>query len=246
MRWIFYGLLAVIILLAGPIWVLISGQVDMSTHWRNADHSRVGLAPLPKDHKPALVQIYAARAYNWRGLLGVHMWIAIKPTAAKQYTIYQVSGWNLYRHPTSLSIKHGMPDTRWYGHKPDLIDQLTGLQAEQAIPKIKQAIKQYPYKKEYSLWPGPNSNTFVAYVIRHVPELKTKLPTTAIGKDYLGKSTIFAWTPSGTGVQLSFTGMLGVSIGLYEGVEFNFFGLVFGVDVFPPAIKLPGINRVGF
>ena len=45
---------------------------------------------------------------------------------------------------------------------------------------------EYPYANTYSLWPGPNSNTFTAWIARAVPELETDLPATAIGKDYIG------------------------------------------------------------
>jgi hypothetical protein len=196
MKWCWYCLLIIMVLFAGPAWVLSSGQLDMNTHWKKADRSRVGLAPLPADHPAALVQIYAARAYNWRGAFAVHLWIATKPKKAVQYTIYQVSGWNLYRQRSSLSITHGQPDKRWFGNKPRVVDQLSGRIAERAILKIKQAISQYPYKTRYVTWPGPNSNTFVAYVIRKVPELSADLPTTAIGKDYL-VGGLWAKTPSG-------------------------------------------------
>ena len=55
---------------------------------------------------------------------------------------------------------------------------------------------------EYTLWPGPNSNTFVAWITRAVPELKVDLPATAIGKDYLG-GRMFSSAPSGSGFQFS-------------------------------------------
>jgi hypothetical protein len=34
------------------------------------------------------------------------------------------------------------------------------------------------------MWPGPNSNTFTAAVLRAVPELAILLPPNAIGKDF--------------------------------------------------------------
>ena len=34
-------------------------------------------------------------------------------------------------------------------------------------------------------------------------------------------------------------------VGLEEGVEINLFGLSAGVDIWPPAIKLPAVGRVG-
>jgi hypothetical protein len=77
-----------------------------------------------------------------------------------------------------------------------------------------------------------------------VPELRADLPPTAIGKDYLG-SRVFASAPSGSGVQLSVAGVLGVTASSVEGLELNVLGLTFGVDPWPPALKLPLIGRIG-
>lgn len=243
MKWFFYGI--VIVLFFGPLWVLLTGQVDLSTHWQRADRSRANIAPLPKDHPAALVQVYAARAYHWRGLFAVHLWIAIKPQNATEYTIYQVIGWNLYRHQPALSVTRGMPDRRWFGHKPTIIEQIGGEKAELAIPKVEQAVASYPYKNTYRTWPGPNSNTFVAYVLRRVPELSAALPATAIGKDYLEHGRLYAQSPSNTGIQFSLFGLLGFHLGLAEGLEFNVLGLSAGVDLLRPALKLPSIDRLG-
>ncbi|MDP6084685.1 MAG: DUF3750 domain-containing protein, partial [Nitrospinota bacterium] len=105
---------------------------------------------------------------------------------------------------------------------------LRGESAEGAIPKIREIAKRYPHN--YKVWPGPNSNTFTAYVIRRVPELKAELPPTAIGKDFLVDGGFAAMSPSGAGFQLSLKGLL---------------GLTFGVDFNPPALKLPVLGRVG-
>src|SRR5690606_13884704 len=91
---------------------------------------------------------------------------------------------------------------------------------------------------------GPNSNTFVAHVIREVPGLALELPVTAIGKDYLADGFL-ARAPSGTGYQLNVGGILGVIAAWDEGLEFNLLGLSFGIDVRDPAIKLPGLGRLG-
>ena len=52
-------------------------------------------------------------------------------------------------------------------------------------------------------------------------------------------------SPSGTGIQLSLGGLLGATIGWVEGVEVNVLGLVAGLDLRRPAIKLPGLGRIG-
>ena len=71
------------------------------------------------------------------------------------------------------------------------------------------------------------------------------LPPTAIGKDFLPGGQLAAWTPSGTGFQLSFAGIIGITMALDEGLELNLLGLVIGLDPKRLAIKLPGVGAVG-
>ena len=138
------------------------------------------------------------------------------------------------------------PDRFWYGHPPRLVKELRGPAAASAIPKILEAVDAYPYPRHYRLWPGPNSNTFTAFVVRRVPELGAELPVTAIGKDYLEGGRLFAAAPGGRGFQVSLFGLAGMLAGVEEGIEINVLGLVFGVDPLGPAIKLPAIGRIGF
>ena len=93
------------------------------------------------------------------------------------------------------------------------------------------------------MWPGPNSNTFVAWVAREVPELGLDLPPTAIGKDYLGPATFAARAPSGSGWQVSLWGLAGLTVAREEGIELNLLGLGFGVDVDDLALRLHGWGR---
>ena len=67
-------------------------------------------------------------------------------------------------------------------------------------------------------------------VARAVPELRLDLPPTAIGKDYLGGATIAAPALSGTGVQFSLFGLLGLVVAAEEGIEINVAGLTIGID----------------
>src|SRR5690349_7091523 len=97
------------------------------------------------------------------------------------------------------------------------------------IERIDKAAQEYPYANEYTTWPGPNSNTFSAWIGRAVPELEMDLPATAIGKDYLG-SSVFARAPSGGGFQVSLGGLLGIAASGVDGLEVNVLGLNFGVS----------------
>ena len=238
--------LSILFVIALPLYAVFSGEVTLRRDYRTADRSSSGIAPPAETTPEAVVQVYAARALNWRGLFGVHTWIATKPENADQYTVHQVIGWRVYRNLPALFSAPGVPDGRWFGNEPELIAELRGEKAAKAIPKILEAVATYPYANEYQLWPGPNSNTFTAYVGRQVPELQLDLPATAIGKDYPINSSFIDRTPSGTGYQVSMLGVLGVAVGREEGIELNLLGLNFGVDFHKPALKLPFVGRLGF
>lgn len=214
--------------------------------WWSASREPIGIAPDPAIDTEAIIQVYAARAYNWRGYFGVHTWIAVKPTDAPRFTIYEVFGWRARRGGDAVVKSSRPPDSRWYGAPPTLLADARGEGVDEMISRIEKAADSYPYKNSYSVWPGPNSNTFTAHVARAVPELKLDLPPTAIGKDYIPDGGIIAAAPSGTGYQFSLFGLFGVMAAVEEGVEVNLLGLTFGIDFLSPAIKLPLAGRVGF
>jgi hypothetical protein len=228
-----------------PLYTVLSGQAPLGRDYRTADRSSAGIAPPAETTPEAVVQVYGARALNWRGIFGVHTWIATKPPDATQYTVHHVIGWRAYRNLPVVVSAPGIPDGRWFGNEPELILDIRGDLAAGAIPKILEAAATYPYADEYQLWPGPNSNTFMAYVGRQVPELKMDLPATAIGKDYPINGSMIDRSPSGTGYQLSLLGVFGITLAREEGIELNLLGLSFGVDILKPALKLPFIGRLG-
>lgn len=212
--------------------------------WRTASREPAGLAPDPATTPEAVVQVYAARAVRWRGYFGVHTWIAAKPSNATQFTVYEVMGYRLRRTGTSVVVHQRAADGYWYGNRPELLTDVRGPGVDELISRIEDAVKRYPYADRYRIWPGPNSNTFTAFVTREVPELRVDLPPTAIGKDYLGMMPV-GMTPSGTGGQLSLFGLAGVLVGVEEGVELNLLGLTFGVDPRSLSLKLPIVGRLG-
>src|SRR5688500_14312545 len=224
-------------------YLAFSGQLG-AADWRTASREPAGLAPDPAPTPEAVVQVYSARAVSWRGWFGVHTWIAVKPANATEFTVHEVMGWRLKRTGTALVARNRPADGRWYGAKPELLGDIRGPGVEENIGRIETAVEEYPYPDRYHIWPGPNSNTFTAFVLRRVPELRVDLPPTAIGKDYLGWRSVNK-TPSGTGGQANLFGVLGVAAGIEEGLEVNLLGLNFGVDPKSLSIKLPIIGRVG-
>jgi hypothetical protein len=216
---------------------------DRAGHWQTADRSSAGLLPDPAQHRDALVRVYAARTVRWRGIFAVHCWIVIKAADASDYTRYDYTAWG-----EPIRVNGFPPDGRWFGVVPDTIASADGEMATRMIPKIQAAIEGYAWRTygDYRAWPGPNSNTFVTAVLASVPELRAALPPTAIGKDFPYDGELFGWTPSGTGFRLSLGGYFGLTIGWVEGVELNVLGAVLGLDLRRPAVKLPGLGRLGF
>ena len=223
---------------------LAVGRGVIAQDWRTASTAPVGLAPDPATTPEAVVQVYGARTWGWRGNFGVHTWVAVKPANASAYTVYEVIGWRLRWSDTVVAIHNRAADARWYGNAPELYADKRGPEAERLIPRVDAAARSYPHATEYSAWPGPNSNTFVAWITRAVPELEADLPPTAIGKDYLSGSIVGS-APSGRGVQFSLGGLFALTASGVEGLELNLLGLTFGINPFDPALKLPLIGRLG-
>jgi hypothetical protein len=226
----------------GPIWLVVTGKIDFKADYQTANRDSAHIAPEAKTTPEAVIQVYAARAFNWRGVFASHCWIAVKPKNADSYTVYQVVGWLTYRGLPALSIMQDLPDRNWYNQRPKLLLDMREDKAEELIPRIDEVAKNYQYANGYTLWPGPNSNTFPAYVARALPELKLVLPSDAIGKDFLPTGTFFAKAPSGTGYQFSIFGVLGILIAKQEGLEINLLGFVYGIRFAPFKILLPGIG----
>ena len=213
--------------------------------WWEARRDASGQAPDPAQAREAIVQVYAARAAGWRGTFAVHTWIALKPSDADAYTRYEVIGWGVDRGVPAIRVNRAGPDNYWFGSRPELLVDRRGAGVDALIARVQAAVAAYPYPSTYRTWPGPNSNTFTAYVGRTVPELRLELPPTAIGKDFVPNGLPLAVTPSGLGVQLSLFGLAGVLAGWEEGLEVNLLGLTFGVDLNGPAVKLPIVGRIG-
>ena len=228
--------------------VLVSGCLPDGRNgvpWYEASRDPTGLAPDPATTPEAVIQVYAARAVSWRGVFSVHTWIAVKPTGAPRYTRYEVLGFGVANGAPAVRIDRMGPDNFWFGAQPKIILDRRGPEVDAMIEKIGAAAASYPYPHEYRAWPGPNSNTFTAFIAREVPELGLDLPSNAIGKDFLPGGALVAAAPSGSGFQISVYGLAGLLLALDEGVELNVLGLTVGVDPVVPAVKLPAIGRVG-
>lgn len=237
-------LLIFLLLIIAPVIVSAVNYVlgDRRGNWQTADRSSAGLLPSASENPEAIVRVYAARTVRWRGIFAVHTWIVVKERDASRYSRYDYTAWG-----EPIRIDGFAADGRWFGAIPETIASADGDEAERLIPKIRAVVENYKFRAygDYSPWPGPNSNTFVQAVLDAVPELNAVLPPTAIGKDYPYGGKWYGLTPSRTGVFVSLGGYVGMVIGWVEGVELNILGGVLGLDIRRPALKLPGMGRLG-
>ena len=215
---------------------------DRPTSFRNADWSSTGTLPAASADRDARIVVYSGRTGGLKGVVAVHSWIVFKRANATTWTRYDVVGWG-----NPVRRNGWPPDGRWYGTAPSVVVDVNGAEAEALIPRIEDAVRDYKFSQygDYRLWPGPNSNTFVATVLRAIPELQATLPPNAIGRDF--RPLPYAgWTDSGTGIELNLWGLLGLKAAWVEGIEVNFLGLVAGLDLRQFAIKLPAFGQIPF
>ncbi|MEM7562748.1 MAG: DUF3750 domain-containing protein [Pseudomonadota bacterium] len=205
-------------------------------------------APDPGAYKSPVVQVYAARTWGKKGKLAVHTWIVTKAQDADHYQRHEIVGWQLRWSDNALRSSRwtGRSRPQWYGNTATLLVDHRGKAAGDLIKRIDKAISTYPFKGNYRLWPGPNSNTFTAYLGKAVPELNLDLPSTAVGKDYRPLESLIGFSASGSGIQTSLLGLISLSLGIEEGIEANLLGLNFEWDIFDWAIELPAIGRIGY
>lgn len=154
--------------------------------WRTASREPAGMAPDPATTPEAVLQVYGADAWGWRGWFAIHTWIAAKGAGEASYTVYEVIGWRASRGLPVVRIEQDFADRYWYGAAPRLLKEHKGEKAEALIKAVDQAARAYPWPNEYKAFPGPNSNTFIAWIGRQVPELGLDLPFSAIGSGYVG------------------------------------------------------------
>jgi hypothetical protein len=211
------------------------------THWSDWDRTVTSQLPPAAEHPQARILVMSGRTRGWKGVVAVHSWVVVKGENERTWRRYDVAGWG---DPVRMNW---WPPDLWFGERGRVIADITGARAQALIPRVDAAIKSYKYSHngDYRIWPGPNSNTFVATVLRAIPEVDVTLPTNAIGRDfrpwpYLG------WTDSGTGVEANLWGLLGVKLGWVEGLEVNVLGLVAGLDLRNPALKVPGFGHLGW
>ena len=154
----------------------------LGQNWWELRRDSSGQAPDPVAAPDAVIQVYAARAVGWRGVMAVHTWVAVKPTGAPAYTRYEVMGWGVGRGAPAIRVNRAGPDDYWFGSRPELLVDRRGQGVDGLITRVRAAVEAYPYPASYWTWPGPNSNTFIAYLGRPSPSCAWTCPPPPSGR----------------------------------------------------------------
>ena len=99
--------------------------------------------------------------------------------------VYDVVGWRSHHNQPVMRAAYDVPDRLWYGEMPKILQEHRGRGVDELIDAVDRAARAYPWKTTYKVFPGPNSNTFTAWVANQVPELELELPFSAIGSGYV-------------------------------------------------------------
>jgi hypothetical protein len=164
-----------------------------------------------------------------------HPWFAVRRRGRTEWIVYEVGGGGQEDDP----FRHHAPYLHPIVHKV-----WRGEEADRAADCLSREANAWIAELKYRFYPGPNSNTFGDVMLRRC-NLRASLPATSVGKDWRGMLG-GGVTSEGTGVQVE-TPILGLKLGLKEGIEIHVAGFSFGIDLWPPAIILPlGPGRLGF
>ena len=208
--------------------------------WRAANWRSSGVLP-PAEAADAGVYVLAARTGGMKGAISVHSWLVLKKPGATSYDRYDKVGWGSPIRRNAYDA-----DGFWYSNRPWVALEVTGKAAERLIPQVEAAIAAYPHSQSggYTIWPGPNSNSFVAHVLDAVPALGARAPANATGRDFATGHVSLRVAPDWRDVHVTLGGLAGFAAGARSGIEIHFLGLTAGLDLARPALKVPAFGRV--
>lgn len=201
---------------------------------------------------------------DWYTRFAEHAWIDVKQGSEESWTRIEIGGPSSGVQVFSIEADEARGTHRWQ-NRVSVLETLVGPSARTAIPKLlalAAAEKDFGHTKTthapdggwtmqmmvaegrpYDAHPGPNSNTFIATLVEGTPELHAELHHNSVGKDY-PRGFRAGITSSGYGVEAD-AGWLGAGIGLRQGVELHVAQLTLGISLWPPALKLPILPRIG-
>lgn len=174
-----------------------------------------------------------------------HCWVDLRRPNSATWERIESGGYIGILH-SDLPAEEASLDHRFGERTIRLLGYATGDDALAAIAHIDATLHALSplYADCYTMWPGPNSNTFVRELCAGAPGLSFVFDPNAVGKDYAGLVSL-GTTASGTGLRLD-TPILGAAIALREGVELHLLQLTLGISLDPPGLSLPFLPQIPF
>lgn len=197
------------------------------------------------EEPPWIVAVKSCRVSDsqpWIARTAQHTWIDVKGGSEDDWYRFEVPGRGGVRN-RAIDGAAARRDVRW-GEEARVVRLVAGEEARAAAAALAAAAEGYEDKARYRAWPGPNSNTYTARLGRRTPGLAFELDHNAAGKDYAPLFRL-GGTTTKTGIAAD-TPFLGFAVGLREGLELHLIQVTFGVSLFPPALKVPVLPRIGF
>jgi len=118
------------------------------------------------------------------GAIAEHYWFVTfeDSGACERWEVWQTrnAGGQSFGH---LHCNFKKPDDGVGGGPFRVVTQWQTDDALRILDALRSAEKAYPYRERYLPWPGPNSNTFVDWVLRRAG-IEFRLSWKAIGKDF--------------------------------------------------------------
>lgn len=187
----------------------------------------------------SVVELRAAKIPGLPGVIADHYWFVIKQdNRQSRWEVWQqknVGGqsWH-YLHKNLKACQSGV------GNGPSRVEYVwIEEEADKIIRIIEQSPNNYSYLEHYRYWPGPNSNTYIQWVLDRA-KIDVMIGPSAIGKDYLGLIAIkknkqcFSFSTPIIAVKYAKSACLIIQI----------LTLSFGVRFKPLGIIYPGLRAV--
>jgi len=118
------------------------------------------------------------------GMVAVHYWF-VTADAHKR------DRWEVWQRMNAGGLSAGYlhrnlmhPDSNVGGGPTHLAHVWTDALAQQIALALHESWEQYPYLYRYQVMPGPNSNTFVAWIL-HRAGVEYRLSRRAVGKNFV-------------------------------------------------------------
>lgn len=134
------------------------------------------------DSGQAVARLYIAQVGGGLGFLATHGWFLTKPADRDSYQRWEVSYIpdGPYEH---VRLNHREPTAYVYGSRVFVWAERVGSEAVELVDFIEENAPLYPCRSHYYFYPGPNSNTFIQWMLDEAG-WDVALPYTSTGSDW--------------------------------------------------------------